>query len=83
MRNLTLLGAVLIALPVTAAADDGFKAMFTKHWKVAKEFTLAVADAMPAEDYDFKPNPEELSFGRTTLGLTLGSSFGAVMPTAT
>ena len=36
---------------------------FAKHWKTARELTLAVADAMPAENYDFKPNPEEMSFG--------------------
>lgn len=32
------------------------------HWKMSKEFTLAVADAMPAEFYDFRPNPEVMSF---------------------
>ena len=47
-RNLTLLGALLVALPVQAAESD-FKAMFAKHWQVAREFTLAVAEAMPAE----------------------------------
>ena len=50
------------------AADEGkgsskFAAEFGKHWKIARELTLAVADAMPAESYDFKPNPEEMSFG--------------------
>ena len=83
MRNLTLLGAVLIAFPVTAAADDGFKAMFTKHWQVAKEFTLAVADAMPAEDYDFKPNPEELSFGRLMTHIAAQNSDSCASATGT
>ena len=59
----TLLVAVLIALPMRAAEED-FKTLFLKHWQVAKEFTLAVAEAMPAESYEFRPNPEELSFGR-------------------
>ena len=63
MRTLTLLGAVLVALPVVAAEND-FKAIFARHWQISKEFTLAVAEAMPAEDYDFKPNPEDISFGR-------------------
>ena len=36
---------------------------FSKHWATAKDLTLAVAAAMPAENYDFKPNPEEMSFG--------------------
>ena len=44
--------------------ENDYKAVFAKHWQVSKEFTLAVAEAMPAESYDFKPNPEELSFGQ-------------------
>src|SRR5260370_108291 len=40
-----------------------YSAEFAKHWKTARELTLAVADAMQAENYDFKPNPEEISFG--------------------
>ena len=53
MRYVTLLVAALIAHPA-AAADAGFKAMFVRHWQIAKEFTLAVAEAMPADGYDFK-----------------------------
>ena len=62
MGTLTLLAAVLLALPVWAAENDS-KAIFAKHWQTNKEFTLAVAEAMPAEGYDFKPNAEEMSFG--------------------
>src|SRR5258708_14158303 len=36
---------------------------FAKHWKTARELTLPVADAMPPENYDFKPTPEDMSFG--------------------
>jgi len=43
-------------------AND-FKALFAKHWQISKEFTLAVAEATPGEFYNFKPNPEEMSFG--------------------
>lgn len=50
------------------AADEGsaagkFQQEFLKHWTVAKELTTAVADAMPADGYNFKPNPAEMSFG--------------------
>jgi hypothetical protein len=34
-----------------------------KHLRIAQELTLAVAAAMPDEDYSFKPNPEEMFFG--------------------
>jgi uncharacterized damage-inducible protein DinB len=50
-------------MPLLAAQSD-FKASFARHWQTSKEFTLAVAEAMPAEYYDFKPNPEEMSFGQ-------------------
>ena len=63
MRHAMLLLAVLVAQPV-AAPQDEFKATFAKHWQMAKEFTLAVAEAMPAESYDFRPTPEQMTFGR-------------------
>jgi uncharacterized damage-inducible protein DinB len=56
--------AASVAARPAEAPEADFKSMFAKHWRVAQEFTLAVADAMPADGYDFKPNPEELSFGR-------------------
>jgi uncharacterized damage-inducible protein DinB len=49
------------------AADQGpqskFQQEFLKHWSTAKDLTIAVADAMPADGYSFKPNPEEMTFG--------------------
>ncbi len=48
--------------PDSPPAENDFKALFAKHWQISKEFTLAEAEAMPAESYDFKPNPEEMSF---------------------
>jgi uncharacterized damage-inducible protein DinB len=50
-------------LPAFAAAD-AFKAVFARHWQTSKVFSLAVAEAMPADSYDFKPNPEQMSFAR-------------------
>ena len=35
---------------------------FVVSWKNTKAYTLAVAEAMPAESYGFKPAPEEFSF---------------------
>jgi uncharacterized damage-inducible protein DinB len=63
MRTLTLAGAFLVVLPVAAAQND-FKAIFGRHWQISKEFTLAVAESMPPDGYDFKPNPEQMSFGQ-------------------
>ena len=36
---------------------------FVRDWEISKQFTIDVANAMPAELYNFKPNPEEMSFG--------------------
>lgn len=37
---------------------------FIHDWEISKQFTLEVANAMPAEFYDFKPNPDEMTFGQ-------------------
>ncbi|HTB12384.1 MAG TPA: DinB family protein [Bryobacteraceae bacterium] len=56
--------ALLFALGVNAQPakflplDD-----FVRDWQISKQFTLAVAEKMPAEYYDFKATPEEMTFG--------------------
>jgi len=57
-----LLAILSVALP--AIAQTTVKDALTKHWKTSGEFTIAVADTMPAESYNFRPNPEEMSFGQ-------------------
>ncbi len=58
---------LICALPLMAADDSKPQAKYAgeygKHWKNARELTLAVADAMPADGYAFKPDPGEMSFG--------------------
>jgi uncharacterized damage-inducible protein DinB len=53
-----------LALAVPAFAQTTVKDALVKHWKTTTEFTLAVAKAMPTEDYGFKPVPEEMSFAQ-------------------
>jgi uncharacterized damage-inducible protein DinB len=36
---------------------------FVRDWKISKQFTIAVAEKMPAEYYEFKATPEEMTFG--------------------
>lgn len=36
---------------------------FEQDWRISKQFTLDVANAMPAESYSFKSNPDEMTFG--------------------
>lgn len=60
------LGALLIVglsgLP--AFAQTSVKDALARHWKTSGEFTVAVAEAMPADGYTFRPNAEEMSFGQ-------------------
>src|SRR5579863_2931550 len=76
MKKWMTLTAALLALPVMSSpvfgADEG--AMFAKHWQTSQEFTLAVADAMPADHYNFKPNPEEMSFGKVMVHIALANN---------
>lgn len=55
--------AAFLALTLPALAQTTVKDALVKHWKTSGEFTIAVAEAMPAENYNFRPNPEEMSFG--------------------
>jgi uncharacterized damage-inducible protein DinB len=48
---------------------------FIEDWKISKHFTLDVAGAMPAESYDFKPNPEEMTFGEQLVHIAVGNAF--------
>jgi uncharacterized damage-inducible protein DinB len=57
----------LCALALPALAQSTLKDALVRHWKVTTDFTLKVADAMPAESYGFRPVPEELSFGQLML----------------
>jgi uncharacterized damage-inducible protein DinB len=68
MNKTTLLKLVTLALPVlaqtTGFAQTTVKEALVKHWKVTGDFTIKVAQAMPAESYNYRPVPEELSFGQ-------------------
>ena len=79
---LLLFGVVAAAQPLRCAESD-FKAMFAKHWAVAKEFTLAVAEAMPADGYDFRPKPEEMSFGQLMVHIAAQNSDSCATATGT
>ena len=61
---------VLLALmPVSAQQAAVTMAEFSQSWKNTRAYTLAVADAMPAEFYGFKPAPPEMTFARQMIHL--------------
>jgi hypothetical protein len=58
---------LVLSLAVPAMAQTTIKDSLAKHWKTSEEFTLAVANLMPADSYGFRAVPEELSFGQLML----------------
>jgi uncharacterized damage-inducible protein DinB len=54
---------VLTLLAIPAFGQTTQKDVLVKHWKASGELTVAVANAMPADGYSFRPTPEEMSFG--------------------
>jgi len=61
------LAAVLLFIPFATGQSKVESVLdlpeFVHDWEISRRFTLDVANAMPAEFYSFKPNPEEMTFG--------------------
>jgi DinB superfamily len=77
MQKLLLTMALATAaLAQTVSTKDAL----VKHWKVTADFTMAVADKMPADSYGFRPVPEELSFGQ--LMIQIGAANAGACATA-
>lgn len=57
-----VLGTTAAVAPLAEAAEKSMESIMAR-WNQGKTFTMQVADAMPAESYDFKPTPEMRSFG--------------------
>ena len=53
----------------------------SQDWKISKQFTLDVANAMPAELYNFKPNSDESRPARTPIQ-TFSGPFAVVAETS-
>jgi len=63
MRQYLLFPMLVIVIATPSAAQTMQKDVLLKHWKISGDFTIAVASAMPADGYTFRPTPEEMSFG--------------------
>jgi hypothetical protein len=48
---------------------------FVRDWQISKQFTLDVANATPAELYNFKPNPDEMTFGEQIVHIAVANIF--------
>lgn len=58
-----LIPIILLAVTLPACAQSTDKNVLLKHWKASADLTIAVANAMPADGYTFRPVPAEMSFG--------------------
>lgn len=76
MRILLSAGSLALFSASFLAAQSTVPDALAKHWKVTGAFSLAVAKAMPAESYGFKPTPEEMSFGQLMAHIA-GANMGA------
>ncbi len=56
-------GAAAAATAGVASAADKEIEILVDHWKKSKDLTLKVAEAMPAENYDYKPFADARPFG--------------------
>jgi uncharacterized damage-inducible protein DinB len=66
-----LVSLIVIAIAVRPAfAQTDIKAIVLKHLQTSRDFTLKVADQMPAADYDFKLTPPQMSFAQQMVHLS-------------
>jgi uncharacterized damage-inducible protein DinB len=65
MKKCFALLLVLACAPAFAAGsgETALRDKLAGHWKTSKEYTLAIAEQMPAESYSFKPNADQMTFG--------------------
>jgi uncharacterized damage-inducible protein DinB len=73
--SICLQTATVLAQTPVPMPSGPFIDAFQTHWTTAKELALAVADAMPTEDYNFKPVPAEMSFGEQMLHIASASYY--------
>jgi uncharacterized damage-inducible protein DinB len=78
MKNLIVFIAILGLTFITGSALAQFtQSEMLKEWQRAKTYTKAYLDAMPEEDYGFKPTPEIRSFAEQMLHLAWTNYFFA------
>ncbi len=50
------------ALPMQLSADTMLNE-FNERWKVSRDYTITMMNAMPAENFDFKATPVQMTYG--------------------
>ena len=60
---LATIGALLLIRTASAAAQPGAATEYSKHFAALSHLSVAVAQAMPSDEYTFRPHPESMTFG--------------------
>ncbi len=69
MRKLSCLLGLIAVIAAPAFAQGDVKAALVKHLKTSRDFTLKIAEQMPAADYSFKLTPPQMSFAEQMVHL--------------
>ncbi len=75
MRKLWLLMPLLACVAAQMPAQEDLKAAVLKHLKTSRDFTVKVAEQMPAADYNFKLTPPQMSFAEQLVHLSQGLEY--------
>jgi len=80
VRRSRVLGAFLVLAAAASAQTTQVNSVldmpeFVRDWQISKQFTLDVANAMPADLYNFKPSPEEMTFGEQMIHIAGANVF--------
>ena len=75
MHKIFLLVSLAAAAVMPIAAQNDLKDTVLKHLRTSRDFTLKVAEAMPAGSYDFKLTPAQMSFAEQMVHLSQGFTY--------
>lgn len=75
MRRFCLVFSLFACVASQMFAQEDVKAAVLKHLKISRDFTVKVAEQMPASDYSFKLTPAQMSFAQQMVHLSQGLSY--------
>ncbi len=75
MHKLSLFLLTIGAVAMPLRAQDTCKNDILKHLRTSRDFTVKVAEAMPAGSYDFKLTPPQMSFAEQLVHLSQGLTY--------
>ncbi|MCH7978506.1 MAG: DinB family protein [Acidobacteria bacterium] len=70
----TLLACMAVSLSLQAQSTKS-KERSIQDWEEFSNYTLRLAEAMPEESYDYRPHPDQMSFGEQIIEIATMSEF--------